>query len=235
MRALTKSAWVAAALSAAGLTGGGVTSHAWARPHRAAALPASTAAYRPAEVSAAGSGVVTMADQYNRPHPGPAATGATAWVAPSPPPAYVDTSPPPPRAPEPPPLAAVRNRQPAARAEGVDPGAARPELAGQTGAAAPSAAAPAARARPMAAASAADLAKGRQIFGANGCSGCHTLADAGAAGGIGPGLDHNPNLSPDFVFSTVHDGRGGMPSFAGQISDLDLRTLAKYIVTVSKK
>lgn len=210
MRALTKWAWIAGCAATGALLC--AAPEAGARDRRAA--PASAPSVSPGQMPP-GSPVVTMADQYNRPHPGPPATGATAWVPPSPPPAYVDTSPPPPRAPEPPPLGAVRNRQPGDAAE-----APRPELSGSA---------------PAPVLAAADMAKGRQIFGANGCGGCHTLADAGGAGGIGPGLDRNPRLSPDYVFNTVHDGRGGMPSFAGQISDPDLRTLANYVVAASKK
>ncbi len=42
----------------------------------------------------------------------------------------------------------------------------------------------------QAASAAADpLAAGRQLFNNNGCNACHTLADAGAAGALGPKLD----------------------------------------------
>ncbi|MEO6042083.1 MAG: cytochrome c, partial [Croceibacterium sp.] len=85
-----------------------------------------------------------------------------------------------------------------------------------------------------AAASAATIAKGKQVFGNNGCGGCHTLADAGAAGGIGPAFDGNPGLSAAEIFGTIHDGRAAMPSFAGQITDPDIRAVAAYIVSARK-
>ena len=195
------------------------------------------------------SAVASMAEDYGRPHAGPyVGTGASAWVPPAPPPAYVDTSPPPPRAAEAPPPAAVRNRQPgasAAVAASADDNP-RPEAAAPTPAqaaatapnrragAAPAAAGPAA-AGPARVASAADIAAGRKMFSDMGCGGCHTLADAGSGGGVGPGFDNNPRLSVDYVFETVHDGRGAMPSFAGQLSDAQIRTLARYLVQVAKK
>lgn len=37
-------------------------------------------------------------------------------------------------------------------------------------------------------AAAGDPAAGKEVFAAAGCSGCHTLADAGAAGAVGPNL-----------------------------------------------
>ena len=42
-----------------------------------------------------------------------------------------------------------------------------------------------------AAAPAGDPAAGKEIFAANGCGSCHTLADAGASGVIGPSLDES--------------------------------------------
>jgi mono/diheme cytochrome c family protein len=193
---------------------------------------ASSSAAQPVPGGAVRSGatIATMADQYNRAHPGPPASGASSWVPAPPPPAYVDTSPPPPPAPPPPPLAAVANRQPGQAAAGEVP---RPEA--QSGApelqAAAPAPAPAAR-RPTLAA--ADLAKGRKLFGDNGCGGCHTLADAGAAGVVGPGFDGNAGLTADIAYQTIHDGRGAMPSFGGVISDADIRLLSNYIVAVKK-
>ena len=38
-------------------------------------------------------------------------------------------------------------------------------------------------------AAAADVARGKAIFASAGCAGCHTLADAGATGTVGPSLD----------------------------------------------
>ncbi len=40
-----------------------------------------------------------------------------------------------------------------------------------------------------------DAAAGKEVFSAN-CAGCHTLADAGAAGAVGPNLDDLGGASP---------------------------------------
>jgi mono/diheme cytochrome c family protein len=167
-----------------------------------------------------------MADQYDRPHPGPAASGASTWVKAPPPPAYVDTSAPPPRAPDAPPPAAVANRQPG---QPATPPAelARPEVAAAAGVAAPPPA-------PAAALTPAALAAGRKLFGDNGCGGCHALSDASAMGVVGPSFDGNTGLTSDIAFQTIHDGRGPMPSFAGALTDAQIRQLANYIVGAKK-
>jgi mono/diheme cytochrome c family protein len=106
---------------------------------------------------------------------------------------------------------------------------ARPEVAAAAGVAvAPPAAA---GARP--ALTPAALAAGRKLFGDNGCGGCHTLADAGAAGVVGPAFDGNA-ITADVAFQTIHDGRGPMPSFAGALTDPQIRELANYIVGAKK-
>lgn len=185
-----------------------------------------------------GNTISAMADQYDRPRAGAVpAVGASAWVPAAPAPAYVDRSAPPPP-PAPPPGGGRRGGGAGGPGAGAPPAGnnsadiPRPEL-GDANSAPPPAAAPAAR--PAVTISAADMTKGRDIFANNGCGGCHTFADGGGGGGIGPALDHNNRLSPDYVFTTVHDGRGGMPSFAGQIPDADLHVLANYIVAASKK
>jgi mono/diheme cytochrome c family protein len=118
------------------------------------------------------------------------------------------------------------------RPEAAQPESSAPEL--QAAAQAPRPAQASAQAQP-ASLSAADLAKGRQLFSDFSCGACHVLAEAGASGSIGPGLDRNPRLTREFAASVIHDGRGAMPSFAGQISDPDIATLAAYIVQVSRK
>jgi mono/diheme cytochrome c family protein len=78
------------------------------------------------------------------------------------------------------------------------------------------------------------LAAGRDLFNANSCSACHTLADAGSTGSVGPDLD-NPNLTRDTIVNRVEMGGGPMPSFSGQISQADIGKLADYIVAVNHK
>ncbi|WP_313620368.1 cytochrome c [Achromobacter sp.] len=80
------------------------------------------------------------------------------------------------------------------------------------------------------AAEATDAEAGRALFlkGATpACAVCHTLADAGSAGTIGPNLDE---LKPDAgrVAQAVRNGIGVMPAFEA-LSDADVQTLAKYV------
>jgi cytochrome c6 len=77
---------------------------------------------------------------------------------------------------------------------------------------------------------AAPARAGKQIFTAEGCGGCHRLADAGASGSSGPDLD---KLAPDAatVASKVRSGGGSMPSYDLPAPELD--ALAKYVAGVA--
>ncbi|HET8743711.1 MAG TPA: urate hydroxylase PuuD [Gaiella sp.] len=77
-------------------------------------------------------------------------------------------------------------------------------------------------------AAAADLALGRQVFLTAGCAGCHTLADAGATGTVGPTLDA-AQPSESLVAERVRDGKGVMPSFAGKLTDTQIASVAAYV------
>jgi len=79
-----------------------------------------------------------------------------------------------------------------------------------------------------------DPAKGRELFNNWGCSSCHALADAGAAGHVGPELDGNSALTQDLVINRVTNGQGAMPAFGGQLTDEEIKLLAAYIVQVKK-
>jgi mono/diheme cytochrome c family protein len=94
---------------------------------------------------------------------------------------------------------------------------------------------PAAAAPPAAAGDAAKLDKGRGIFSDYGCANCHSLADAGATGHVGPSLDANANLSMDFVVDRVTNGQGMMPSFGGQLSAAEINAVAAYVMKVATK
>ena len=59
---------------------------------------------------------------------------------------------------------------------------------------------------------AGDAAAGKVVFTSN-CGGCHTLADAGTNGNIGPNLD-DPPRSSELVTERVTNGKGAMPSFS---------------------
>ena len=176
-----------------------------------------------------GDSFAMMSEQYT-PRAGPfAATGASAWVRPAPAPAFVASGPAPPAdAPAPPP-AAVANRQPAAPA--ASPPAARPAVpaseVARPEAAAPEAAAPA----PNPALRAAGLA----LFTDMSCGTCHIFADANASGSVGPSLDHNPRMTRELAIDVISTGRGAMPSFAGQMSDAEIATLADYLVQFARE
>ena len=75
----------------------------------------------------------------------------------------------------------------------------------------------------------ADPIKGKAVFTAN-CASCHTLADAGAGGQIGPNLD---DVRPDFgtTQAKVESGGGGMPSFSGRLTPQQIRDVAAYVAT----
>ncbi|MBO9518550.1 MAG: c-type cytochrome [Porphyrobacter sp.] len=86
---------------------------------------------------------------------------------------------------------------------------------------------------PTAKLSAEQVEKGRQMFSDNGCNSCHTLADAKAAGSVGPSFDGNANINKAHVVDIVTNGQGAMPSFSWlEPADIDL--LASYIVQAKK-
>jgi mono/diheme cytochrome c family protein len=88
-------------------------------------------------------------------------------------------------------------------------------------------------AKPAAAAAAVD--PGKQLFLDWGCATCHTLADAGADGHVGPVLDGDPNLTKPFIVNRVTNGQGAMPSFGGQLSDKEIGEIADYLVKAAAK
>lgn len=100
-------------------------------------------------------------------------------------------------------------------------------------AALPAAAALATAEDPTAQLSAEQVTKGRQLFTDNGCNACHALADADAAGSVGPALDGNPNLDKAHVVNIVTNGQGAMPSF-GWLAEEDIDLLSAYIVQAKK-
>jgi mono/diheme cytochrome c family protein len=89
-----------------------------------------------------------------------------------------------------------------------------------------------ATAEDTAAAGGGDPAAGKEVFMSAGCVGCHTLADAGATGAVGPNLD---DVKPSFdtVVQFVTNGSGPMPSFKGQLSDTDIQNVAAYVSSVA--
>jgi mono/diheme cytochrome c family protein len=70
-------------------------------------------------------------------------------------------------------------------------------------------------------------AAGKEVFVAN-CGTCHTLADAGTTGTVGPNLD---SLSPsyDLVVKQVTNGGGGMPAFKDTLTAQQIQDVAAYV------
>jgi uncharacterized membrane protein len=75
-------------------------------------------------------------------------------------------------------------------------------------------------------------AAGRQVFATAGCESCHTLAEAGAQGAVGPNLDQ-AKPSRELVVQFVTNGQGGMPSFSGRLSTQEIADVADYVSGVA--
>ena len=80
-----------------------------------------------------------------------------------------------------------------------------------------------------------DPVAGKAIFlGASGCTGCHTLSDAGSSGTVGPNLD-DAKPSFDLAYDRVTNGQGGMPSFKTSLTDQQRADVAAYVSSVAGK
>jgi cbb3-type cytochrome c oxidase subunit III len=75
---------------------------------------------------------------------------------------------------------------------------------------------------------------GKQIFSSAGCTGCHTLADAGSTGNVGPNLD-DAKPPKALVVDRVTNGMGAMPSFKGQLSEAEIQAVADYVSSAAGK
>lgn len=69
---------------------------------------------------------------------------------------------------------------------------------------------------------------GKQVFTTAGCAACHTLADAGASGQVGPSFDE-VSIDAEAAAETITNGRGAMPPFSGQLSDEEIQAVAEYV------
>jgi cytochrome c6 len=76
-----------------------------------------------------------------------------------------------------------------------------------------------------------DPAAGKEIFLAN-CGTCHTLADAGTSGTVGPNLDES-RPPVELVVERVTNGQGVMPSFQGTLSEQQIQDVAAYVSSVA--
>jgi cytochrome c6 len=74
-----------------------------------------------------------------------------------------------------------------------------------------------------------DPVAGKEVFlGAGTCGSCHTLADAGTTGTVGPNLDDS-QPSADLVVDRVTNGFGGMPPFGETLSEQQIADVAAYV------
>jgi len=78
----------------------------------------------------------------------------------------------------------------------------------------------------------AQLERGKTLFtsaAVPACAVCHTLADAGTSGTIGPDLDElKPGM--DQIKRVLREGDGAMPSFSATMSEADMNAVAAYVV-----
>jgi mono/diheme cytochrome c family protein len=83
------------------------------------------------------------------------------------------------------------------------------------------------------------LAEGKALFTVH-CAGCHTLADAGATGVVGPNLDQSKPPRTLVVERVMH-GKGVMPPFTGLYSnghfltDDEVQAIADYVTSATAK
>jgi mono/diheme cytochrome c family protein len=74
-----------------------------------------------------------------------------------------------------------------------------------------------------------DPVAGKEIFlGASSCGGCHTLADAGTTGAVGPNFDE-AKPSSELALDRVTNGQGGMPSFSATLTEQQIADVAAYV------
>jgi mono/diheme cytochrome c family protein len=74
-----------------------------------------------------------------------------------------------------------------------------------------------------------DPVAGKEVFlGASACGGCHTLADAGSGGAVGPNFDESMP-SYELALDRVTNGQGGMPSFSGSLTEQQIADVAAYV------
>jgi cbb3-type cytochrome c oxidase subunit III len=67
----------------------------------------------------------------------------------------------------------------------------------------------------------------KSMFTSN-CGSCHTLEKAGTSGAVGPNLDEAQPSFEDAV-TQIRNGGGGMPAFGEQLTDEQIRALARYV------
>ena len=77
----------------------------------------------------------------------------------------------------------------------------------------------------------ADKTDGKSVFTAN-CGGCHTLADAGTSGTVGPNLDA-AKPPKELVVDRVTNGKGVMPPFKDSLDAAQIQAVADYVASTA--
>jgi mono/diheme cytochrome c family protein len=72
---------------------------------------------------------------------------------------------------------------------------------------------------------------GKTIFTTS-CGSCHTLADAGTTGAVGPNLDDS-RPSKELAVDRVTNGQGAMPSFADSLDAQQIEAVADYVASAA--
>lgn len=78
----------------------------------------------------------------------------------------------------------------------------------------------------------ATVKAGARVFREAGCGTCHTLSAAGSRGRVGPSLDRR-RFRADAIAARVRDGGGGMPAFAGRLSDEEIDAVGAFVAEVA--
>lgn len=80
--------------------------------------------------------------------------------------------------------------------------------------------------------SSGDAAAGKDVFASAGCGGCHALADAGSSASVGPSLDE-AKPTAELVVDRVTNGKGAMPSFKADLTEMQITDVAAYVSSVA--
>jgi mono/diheme cytochrome c family protein len=73
---------------------------------------------------------------------------------------------------------------------------------------------------------------GKSIFTST-CASCHTLADAGTTGTVGPNLDQS-KPSKALVVDRVTNGKGAMPPFKDSLDEAQIEAVAEYVSSAAR-
>jgi mono/diheme cytochrome c family protein len=74
---------------------------------------------------------------------------------------------------------------------------------------------------------------GKSIFTST-CGSCHTLADAGTTGAVGPNLDQS-KPSKELAVDRVTNGQGAMPAFSDSLDAAQIEAVSEYVAGAAGK